>query len=596
MNVLLTGAFGNVGRSALEELIRQGHTVRCFDLKTRANARAARKFKGQVEVMWGDLRRPEEVAAAVQGQDVVVHLAFIIPKLSATGVECESRPDWAHEINVGGTGHLIQAMEAQPKPPRLIFTSSCHVYGRTQHQRPPRTVHDPVQPIEHYSQHKIACERMVRESRLEWSIFRLAATLPITMILDAGMFDVPLNNRMEYVHRRDVGLAIANGVRSEDVWGKILLIGGGPRCQYVYREMTEQILGAMGLGMLPDEAFGTTPFPTDWLDTAESQRLLGYQQRDLGDYVQDLVELVGTRRRLIRVFRPLVRRWLLEKSSYLKEARKARADWRGKVAIISGASGGIGAATAEKLAQEGLKVVLVARRKDRLEDLAARIRKAGGEALVIAADLTDEQDRLRVVEEVRTVYGTADVLINSAGIGWYGFGAEMPWTLALQMMRINMAAVVHLTLLFLQDVKERNSGHIINVGSIAGSLPSQGVAVYSATKSFMDTFTTSLYRELRGSNVHVSVVKPGPVSTEFYDVASSLSAGLRMPAEKFAVKPEAVANRIWTLLRKPVRIVYVPRLLGLVPWVELYLGWLMDLLGPLLLRRQLKPARGSVEV
>ena len=596
MNVLLTGAFGNVGRSALEELIRQGHTVRCFDLKTRANARAARKFKGQVEVMWGDLRRPEEVAAAVQGQDVVVHLAFIIPKLSATGVECESRPDWAHEINVGGTGHLIQAMEAQPKPPRLIFTSSCHVYGRTQHQRPPRTVHDPVQPIEHYSQHKIACERMVRESRLEWSIFRLAATLPITMILDAGMFDVPLNNRMEYVHRRDVGLAIANGVRSEDVWGKILLIGGGPRCQYVYREMTEQILGAMGLGMLPDEAFGTTPFPTDWLDTAESQRLLGYQQRDLGDYVRDLVELVGTRRHLIRLFRPLVRRWLLEKSSYLKEARKARADWRGKVAIISGASGGIGAATAEKLAQEGLKVVLVARRKDRLEDLAARIRKAGGEALVIAADLTDEQDRLRVVEEVRTVYGTADVLINSAGIGWYGFGAEMPWTLALQMMRINMAAVVHLTLLFLQDVKERNSGHIINVGSIAGSLPSQGVAVYSATKSFTDTFTTSLYRELRGSNVHVSVVKPGPVSTEFYDVASSLSAGLRMPAEKFAVKPEAVANRIWTLLRKPVRIVYVPRLLGLVPWVELYLGWLMDLLGPLLLRRQLKPARGSVEV
>ena len=596
MNVLLTGAFGNVGRSALQELVRQGHTVRCFDLKTRANARAARKFKGQVEVMWGDLRRPEEVAAAVQGQDVVVHLAFIIPKLSATGVECESRPDWAHEINVGGTGHLIQAMEAQPKPPRLIFTSSCHVYGRTQHQRPPRTVHDPVQPIEHYSQHKIACERMVRESRLEWSIFRLAATLPITMILDAGMFDVPLNNRMEYVHRRDVGLAIANGVRSEDVWGKILLIGGGPRCQYVYREMTEQILGAMGLGMLPDEAFGTTPFPTDWLDTAESQRLLGYQQRDLGDYVQDLVELVGTRRHLIRLFRPLVRRWLLEKSSYLKEARKARADWRGKVAIISGASGGIGAATAEKLAQEGLKVVLVARRKDRLEDLAARIRKAGGEALVIAADLTDEQDRLRVVEEVRTVYGTADVLINSAGIGWYGFGAEMPWTLALQMMRINMAAVVHLTLLFLQDVKERNSGHIINVGSIAGSLPSQGVAVYSATKSFTDTFTTSLYRELRGSNVHVSVVKPGPVSTEFYDVASSLSAGLRMPAEKFAVKPEAVANRIWTLLRKPVRIVYVPRLLGLVPWVELYLGWLMDLLGPLLLRRQLKPARGSVEV
>jgi len=599
MKVLLTGAFGNIGRSAVEELVKQGHAVRCFDLKTRANERAARRYRGQIEVVWGDLRRPEDVAAAVRDQEVVVHLAFIIPKLSATGVESEDRPDWAREINVGGTRNLLQAMKALPRPPRIIFTSSCHVYGRTQDQPPPRTVADPVQPVEHYTRHKIACERMVRDSGLEWAIFRLAATLPLAMKLDPGMFDVPLDNRMEFVHTRDVGLAIANGISSEEIWGKILLIGGGPRCQHTYREIAGQVLEALGVGTLPEEAYGSMPFCVDWLDTAESQRLLNYQRRDLGDYVQEMLALMGYRRHLIRLFRPLVRHWLLGESPYLKEARKARkarADWRGKVAIISGASGGIGAATAQKLAQEGLKVVLVARRKDRLEDLAVRIRKAGGEALVIAADLTEEQDRLRVVEEVRTVYGTADVLINSAGIGWYGFGADMPWTLALQMMRINISAVVHLTLLFLQDVKERNSGHIINVGSIAGSLPSQGVAVYSATKSFMDTFTTSLYRELRGSNVHVSVVKPGPVATEFYDVASSLSAGLRLPAEKYAVKPEAVANRIWTLLRKPVRIAYVPRLLGLVPWVELYLGWLMDLLGPLLLRRQLKPARGSVEV
>jgi len=312
MNVLLTGAFGNIGTSTLEELIKQGHTVRCFDLKTKA------------EVVWGDLRRPEDVAAAVRDQEVVVHLAFIIPKLSATGVESEVRPAWAREINVGGTQNLLNAMKALPRPPRIIFTSSCHVYGRTQNQPPPRTVSDPLQPTEHYTHHKIECERMVRASGLEWTIFRLAATLPLTMKLDPGMFDVPLNNRMEFVHTRDVGLAIANGVSSEGVWGKILLIGGGPHCRLYYREIAERTLNAMGVGMLPEEAFSSTPFAVDWLDTTESQRLLKYQRHDLGDYIREMVTLLGYRRYLMRMFRPIVRWWLLRKSPYLRGSRAAR--------------------------------------------------------------------------------------------------------------------------------------------------------------------------------------------------------------------------------------------------------------------------------
>ena len=590
MRVLLTGAFGNVGTSALGELLRQGHTVRCFDLRTKANEQATRRFKGQIEVVWGDLRRPEDVAAAVRDQDVVVHLAFIIPKLSATGVESEARPDWAREVNVGGTRNLLDAMKALPRPPKLIFTSSYHVYGRTQEQPPPRTVADPVQPIEHYTHHKVACEWMVRASGLDWTIFRLAATLPLAIQLDPGMFDVPLENRMEFVYTRDVGLAIANGVSSEDVWGKILLIGGGPRCQYTYREIVGRILEAMGVGMLPEEAFGSTPFCTDWLDTTESQALLDYQRCDLEDYVQEMVALLGTRRHLIRVFRPIVRRWLLRKSPYFRDSGspRASADWQGKVAVVTGASGGIGAEIAKKLAREGLKVALVARREDRLEHLAAQIRESGGQALVVAADLTDEGERLRVVEEVRSVYETVDVLVNSAGLGWYGFGTEMPWALAWQMLQVNVSAVVRFTLLLLRDMKTRNSGHVVNIGSIAGSLPSQGVALYSATKSFVDAFTTALYRELRGTRVHISVVRAGAVATGFFDRASSQLAALRMPARRFGVKPEAVANRVWALLRRPARVAYVPRVLGFVPWVELCFGWLIDRLGPLLLRRQSK--------
>jgi len=333
MNVLLTGAFGNVGTSTLEELVKRGHTVRCFDLKTRANERTAQRFRSQIEVVWGDLRCPGDVAAAVRDQDVVVHLAFIIPKMSATGVESEARPDWAREINVGGTQNLLNAMKALPRPPRIIFTSSCHVYGRTHDQLPPRTVSDPLQPTEHYTHHKIECEHQVKASGLEWTIFRLAATLPLTMKLDPGMFDVPLDNRMEFVHTRDVGLAIANGVSSEDVWGKILLIGGGPRCRYYYRDIAKRILDAMGVGMLPEEAFGSTPFAVDWLDTTESQRLLNYQRRDLGDYIQEMVALLGYRRHLIRLFRPIVRYWLLKKSPYLRDSRSRGGIHPGKVAL-----------------------------------------------------------------------------------------------------------------------------------------------------------------------------------------------------------------------------------------------------------------------
>ena len=324
MRVLVTGAFGNIGRSTLDELIKKGHHVRCFDVRTRANERAARKYKRHVEVLWGDLRRTDDVAAAVVDQEAVIHLAFIIPKLSVTGFESEDHPEWAREINVGGTQNLIEAMEAQPRPPKLLFASSYHIYGLTQDQPPPRTVSDPVQPVEHYARHKIEAEEIVRSLGLEWAILRLAAALPIALRLDPGMFDVPLDNRMEYVHTRDVGLAFANAVSSPDIWGKTLLIGGGPRCQYVYSQITQKVLEGMGVGMLPEEAFGSTPFATDWLDTTESQRLLRYQRHTLDDYVQDIRAQSGYKRVVIRLSRPLVRYLLLGQSTYY---RGGRASW-----------------------------------------------------------------------------------------------------------------------------------------------------------------------------------------------------------------------------------------------------------------------------
>jgi nucleoside-diphosphate-sugar epimerase len=142
------------------------------------------------------------------------------------------------------------------------------------------------------------------------------------MIFDPAMFDVPLDNRIEFVHRRDVARALANALETDDIWGQTWLIGGGPRNQYIYRDLAAKILDAMGVGMLPDEAFSTIPYPTDWLDTSESQRVLQFQQLTLDDYVAEMRQMLGWRRVFVRLFRPAVRAWLLRQSPYYMAAKR----------------------------------------------------------------------------------------------------------------------------------------------------------------------------------------------------------------------------------------------------------------------------------
>jgi short-subunit dehydrogenase len=256
--------------------------------------------------------------------------------------------------------------------------------------------------------------------------------------------------------------------------------------------------------------------------------------------------------------------------------------WKDKLAVITGASSGIGEAIARKLAAQGLRVVLVARRRERLEILAKEIRAGGGSARIFTADLSCEADRVRLCEEA----GAADVLVNNAGLGWYGYGEDMSWKTALEMLQVNVEAVVQLSLSFLARMRQRNTGHIINIGSISGSLPSQGIALYGATKSFLDNFTTALHRELTGTRVHVSVVRAGPVKTEFGEAALARENGGHVPTEKMGVTPEKVAERIWTLIQHPRRLIYIPDYLRLVPWLELSFGWIIDRVGPLLLKKQ----------
>lgn len=256
-----------------------------------------------------------------------------------------------------------------------------------------------------------------------------------------------------------------------------------------------------------------------------------------------------------------------------------------KTVLITGASAGIGESLARFLSAQGWYTLLAARRESRLRELAREISEQGGRAAVFPVDISRHEEREHLIAQIKEKIGEPDVLINNAGFGWYGYFHQMPLELAEQMAAVNIMAVMHLTRLVLPGMLERRTGHIINIGSVAGGFPNQGVALYSASKAFMDAFTTSLHRELRGSGVHASVMRLGPVQTEFFSRAKNLENGGPVPAEKLAIPVERVNQALGRLIHKPRRVVYVPWFLGASRFVELLLGACVDQLGPLLLRR-----------
>ncbi len=324
MKVLLTGAFGNIGRSTIDELLSQGHEIRCFDVKTPANEKSARAYQGRLEVVWGDIRKPEEVAAAMEGRDAVIHLAFIIPStMSLTGKSSEDHPEWAEAINVGGAKNVIAAAKDSAAPPRLVFASSLSLYGVWDGVLEEKTADHPVMATDNYSAHKLECEGLVRESGLDWIILRFAAVPAVAVGMNNEMFSIPLDNPIEFIHTKDVGLACANASGCQEAVGKTLLIGGGKKCQMLYGDMIGTALEAFGLGRLPEEAFSKERGYFHWLDTTESQQLLQYQRHTYEDWVEDVKKEMGVLRHLARATKPIARWVVLRGSPHYKKGAKS---------------------------------------------------------------------------------------------------------------------------------------------------------------------------------------------------------------------------------------------------------------------------------
>lgn len=234
----------------------------------------------------------------------------------------------------------------------------------------------------------------------------------------------------------------------------------------------------------------------------------------------------------------------------------------GTAALVTGSSSGIGAATARRLAAEGTAVALVARRRDRLEQLAGSIRQCGGSAHVIQADVTDQQQAITAVQEAADRFGRLDTLVNNAGVMLLGPALQTTTGEWDRMIALNVTALLHVThaalphLVQAAESSPRRVADVVNISSTAGRVARAGSSVYNLTKSGVGAFSESLRQELLPHRVRVSVVEPGTVDTELVShVSGDVQAAARQQVAAIEpLRPEDIADAIAYIVTRGRRL------------------------------------------
>ena len=185
-----------------------------------------------------------------------------------------------------------------------------------------------------------------------------------------------------------------------------------------------------------------------------------------------------------------------------------------KVAIVTGASSGIGEATAIALAAAGAKVAIAARRSERLETLTQRIQQNGGEALPITADVANEAQVQDMVSATKDKWGRVDILVNNAGVMLLGSIYQANTEDWRRMFDVNVLGLMYATHAILPLMKAQGEGHIVNISSVAGRVANAGTGVYNATKWAVGAFSESLRKEVHKDKIRVTIIEPGLVATE----------------------------------------------------------------------------------
>ena len=607
--VLVTGAAGHVGTALVRELVGRGDKVRVFVLPDEDIS----SLNGiPLEVTKGNVLDRESLRPVMEGIDTVYHLAGIISIMPGRNARMR-------QVNVVGTSNVARvSREAGVR--RMVYVSSIHALSR-----PPKGTS--ITEGVHFDPHNAAGE--YDQTKAEASLAVLAEVekgLDAVIVCPTGIigpyhyrggspmssqmrkwmqpgWHLTINGHFDFVDVRDVArgmiLAAERGTK-----GETYILRGARISVAELLRMVREVTGKKGVDILVPfrlALFGATfssihsrlwktrvRFTRYALETLASNseicgekaaRELGYAPRPIRETVTDTVRWLAENPEQPM---PAVASAPRGASAGTRPAQKGRT----RIAVVTGASSGIGAVTAQRLAAIGYRVYLVARGREKLQSIAALIKAAGGESEVIAVDLARPEGVRAVYDRVIERGEGIDVLVNNAGFGWYGYASDMPADMVREMIQVNNEALAQLIVLFLPLMRGRGQGHVINVSSIVGGFPSPWAALYSATKSFIDSLSTALYREHRGTGVHISAVRPGPVVTDFYRAVTQRSEGRSIPVGRSSIRPEVVADAIVGLLKRPRRAVYVPRKFSVLPWVELGFGWLYDRVAGILLRRQ----------
>ena len=229
----------------------------------------------------------------------------------------------------------------------------------------------------------------------------------------------------------------------------------------------------------------------------------------------------------------------------------------GKVAVVTGASSGIGEATAEALAAKGAAVVVAARREERLDELVGRIENSGGRTLAVSCDVTDEGQAHALIQRAEEEFGRVDILVNNAGVmllSTVGKGLSDQWR---QMFEVNVMGLLYATDAAIAVMKEQKSGHLVNISSVAGrKVTRDSSGVYAGSKHAVGAISEGLRQELLEDNIRVTVVEPGAVATELTDhitdedARESLSGLLSLER----LQAEDIANAIVYAVTQPERV------------------------------------------
>jgi len=267
-------------------------------------------------------------------------------------------------------------------------------------------------------------------------------------------------------------------------------------------------------------------------------------------------------------------------------------EFKNKVVVITGASSGIGKASAEQFAKKGANIVLVSRRNEKLLEIEKILSQFSVKTLVCTCDVSQKSQVKQMSDKVFDKFGRIDILVNNAGFAIYGKVSELSIEEIESQMATNYFGMIYCIKNFLPKMLEQNSGHIVNVASVAASFGLPGIAAYCASKFAMLGFSEGLKHELQGTNVKVTVVSPIMVRTNFFDHPSFQDMPKYSPT---SLSAENVANAVIKAANSSRLEIIVPSVVRGAVWAKHTFPYLINPIMGLAFRKQLKSNKKSTQ-